>query len=188
MSILELIILAFGLSMDSFAISIANGIIKPELKFKKALFIAFIMGSFHVIMPLIGYYFAHFINEILKDIDHWIAFVLLGFIGGKMIVESFNSSQNDYKTHSSNIGIGELITQSFATSIDALVIGITLGFLQLNIFRSSIIIGSITFFMVMLGLKAGIIIGSRMGKKMEFIGGVILILIGTKILIEHTII
>lgn len=185
LSYTELIILAFGLSMDSFAISIANGIAMPDLKFRKALVIGIIMGSFHVLMPITGYYFAHSINDFVKGVDHWLAFILLGFIGGKMIYESVVSKQPDADHSLQSLKIGQLITQSFATSIDALVVGITLGFIQIQIISSSLIIGSVSFLMVMIGLKAGVVIGSRLGKKMEFIGGIILILIGFKILIEH---
>jgi len=171
--------------MDSFAISIANGITKPDLKFEKALVIAFFMGSFHVLMPVAGYSFAYLIDDFIKEIDHWLAFILLGYIGGKMIVESLKPKNEYFEKSSIYLSIQQVVLQSFATSIDALVIGITLGFLQIHILKSAITIGFITFLMVMIGLKAGIIIGSRLGKRMEFIGGIILILIGTKILIEH---
>ena len=183
-STLEIIILAIGLGMDSFAISIANGITMPKLKFQRALGIAAIMGIFHIIMPVIGYYFALLLEEEFKQIDHWIAFALLGFIGCKMIYEYF---QKNHSSQDSNLNIKayQLILQSIATSIDALVIGISLGFLHMNIYKSSVVIGAVTFLMVMMGLKAGIIIGNKLGKSMEFLGGIILIAIGIKILIEH---
>jgi len=171
--------------MDSFAISIANGISKPDLKFRKALIIAFLMGLFHVLMPIIGYFLAHSISDLIREIDHWIAFFLLGIIGVKMIIDSIKTNNFNSNQTSVEIGINQLIMQSFATSIDALVIGISLGFLQIHIVKSATIIGLITFMMVMIGLKAGIIIGNSLGKKMEFLGGIILIIIGLKILIQH---
>lgn len=185
MSYTDLIILAFGLSMDSFAISIGNGIAMPHLKFGKALVIGLIMGSFHILMPMAGYYFAHSINDFVRDIDHWLAFLLLGFIGSKMIYESIINKQETTDQFRGELKTGPLIAQSFATSIDALVVGITLGFIQIQIISSSIIIGTICFIMVMIGLKAGVILGSRFGKRMEFTGGLILILIGIKTLIVH---
>jgi putative Mn2+ efflux pump MntP len=180
----EILVLAFGLSMDGFAVSIANGIIYPKLKFKNALIVAFIMGFFHFAMPIIGYYFSVIFESYLKVWDHWIALILLNYIGGKMIYESFQNKEQK-KIDRNEIGITFLLLQALATSIDALVIGISLGFLKIAIYKASFIIGFVTFLMVMIGLKAGLLIGNRLGKKMELIGGLLLVFIGLRIFLSH---
>jgi len=167
--------------MDSFAISIANGIMMPKIIFTKALIIAFIIGVYHIAMTLFGFYFAHLLNIGIDQYDHWIAFVLLSFIGLKMIYEALFKKDEEYGELELNFW--QINIQAFATSIDAFAIGVSLSFLSIKILNASAIIGFICFFMVMVGLRAGKSIGSRISNYMELAGGVVLILIGLKILI-----
>jgi len=180
-----LFLIAFSLSMDSFAVSIANGISWPQISFYNALKIAFIMGGFHILMPLIGYYISNHFIHIIENIDHWVAFVLLAFLGIKMIIEALSKKDDVFKKEST-LSFKRILIQSIATSIDALIIGVTLYIFDLNILFSTTVIGVVTFIMVLIGLRAGKSIGSKLGSKFEILGGIGLIIIAIKILIEHT--
>ncbi len=182
MEILIILLIALGLSIDSFAVSVANGLSIKNMFLIDKLKIAFSLSIFQALMPLIGWYAGIGISEYIKTFDHWIAFVLLVFIGLKMIYESFskNELKENYKIKTST-----LIVQSIATSIDAFAVGISFALLNIEIMIPVIIIGIVTFFASIIGLQLGKYIGIRFGKYIEVFGGLVLIGIGVKILIEH---
>jgi len=183
MDIFSIILIAVGLSMDSFAVSIVNGLMIPKLRFTKAVIIAFSLAFFQAAMPLVGWLLGSVVEADIKSIDHWVAFILLSFIGAKMIYES-RQDEKEIETKDA-IKTTTLISQSIATSIDALAVGISFAFLEINIYQSIIIIGIVTFLFSMIGLKLGKSFGDHLKSKAELFGGVLLILIGLKILIEH---
>lgn len=183
MDILSTIALAVGLAMDAFAVSISSSITLREINWKQAAKIAFFFGMFQAIMPLIGWLAGLGFRSLMQAYDHWIAFGLLGLIGGKMIYESF---KDDCEMSKSNpLKLFVLIGLSIATSIDALAAGVSFGVLEINIYMVIAIIGGITFVLSLLGCHFGVRLGCRFGNRVEFLGGIILIGIGTKILIEH---
>jgi len=182
MNITLIIILAIGLSIDSFAVSVANGLTIKNLVLRNKLIIAFSFAIFQALMPVLGWYAGIGISEYIKEFDHWVAFLLLAFIGSKMIYESFYSNENERNTE---LKFSIIITQSFATSIDAFAVGISFALLDFPILASVFIIGIITFIASIIGLQLGKFLGKRVGKYIEIIGGIVLISIGFKILIEH---
>jgi len=167
--------------MDSFAVSISNGLTIKNLDKKKILIIASSLAFFQAIMPFIGWFAGIKVEKYIKEFDHWIAFSLLLFIGVKMIIEAF-SEDEDKK---SELNFIRLIGQSIATSIDALAVGISFAILKMEILMSVIIIGVVTFIFSILGLQLGNFFGKKFGKYVEIFGGVVLIGIGVKILLEH---
>lgn len=182
MNILEIILIGVGLAMDAFAVSICKGLSMKKLEWKKAFIIALYFGVFQAIMPVIGYFLGTSFQSLVTNIDHWIAFILLTIIGGNMIKESFddeNEKRND------KIDFKTMIILAIATSIDALAVGITFAFFQTNIILAVAIIGAITFFISIFGVKIGNKFGDKFQNKAEMFGGIILILIGLKILLEH---
>jgi putative Mn2+ efflux pump MntP len=183
MDILTMIIIAIGLSFDSFAVSVCSGIIKKQIVLTDALKIAFFLAFFQAIMPFIGWLFGSEIKTYAEAFDHWIAFGLLILLGGKMIIGSSRPSSRNNPVDPLKLPV--LIGLSIATSIDALVVGISFGFLKIKILLAMLIIGGITFFVSMLGILCGKKTGTRFGKKIEILGGIILIGIGIKILVEH---
>lgn len=192
MGIFDLVILAFALAMDSFAVSICKGFALKSLKFQHFFIVGAYFGGFQALMPAFGYVFAALFADFVKVIDHWIAFILLAFIGAKMIKESFENE--GCKSTSSKLSPKEMLPLAIATSIDALAVGISFAFVEfrgITIWQGLIIIGVITFLLCALGLKLGnlltknSIFGEKLGKKAELIGGVILIILGVKILAEH---
>ncbi len=185
MELITIFFIAIGLSLDSFAVSITNGLILPKIKFFDAVKISLSLAFFQGIFPLIGWIIGSKISYYFRDIDHWIAFVILAALGTKMITESLKESDlpKDYNP----LKLKVMVSISIATSIDALIVGLGLGLFETNIFYTCFIIGFITFFFGMLGTLIGKKTGDRFGQKMETIGGIILILIGLKILIEHLI-
>ncbi len=185
MDLITLIFIAIGLSVDSFAVSVSCGLMIYEITFRKATRIAFSLAFFQALMPLIGWFIGRKIEILVVSFDHWLAFGLLTLIGGKMILESL---KNDEKAKQLNpLDPKILIGMSLATSIDALIIGVTfaLSYKNINLCLSTFIIGFTTFFFSMLGILFGKKTGMKFGKKMEILGGIILILIGLNILIEH---
>lgn len=182
LGLLELIVLSIGLAMDAFSVAICKGLAMTKMKWKNAIIIGAYFGIFQAVMPLIGYAFGMSFQSIIKDIDHWVAFVLLVGIGLNMIKEAVSSKK---EKESNSIYFKEMLVLAIATSIDALAIGVTLAFLQVNIILAICIIGIITFTISILGVKIGNIFGDKYEKKAEIAGGIILILLGTKILIEH---
>lgn len=183
MGLLGIVLIAIGLSMDSFAVSIVNGLMMPKLRFGKAVGIALSLAFFQALMPYIGWYAGSVIESQIKSIDHWLAFLLLAFIGLKMIYES--RKQKLKVTGVKSLKLSTLIGQSIATSIDALAVGVSFAFLEIDIYISIIIIGIVTFLFSMIGLKLGKTIGYKTKSKVEVFGGILLILIGIKILLEH---
>lgn len=210
MSLLEIIILAVGLSMDAFAISVCKGLNMKKLNLKQGFIIAFMFGLFQLAMPIIGYFFCSPFEGYIKNFDHWIIFGLLSFIGIKMIIDcikeiksdknekinlqetnaeekqgaktenNLNKLENDQK-----LKFGEVVSLAIATSIDALAVGITFAMVDANIFTSCLIIGVITLALCFVGVIIGNFFGSKIKSIAEILGGSILILIGLKILLEH---
>lgn len=183
MGILELFILAVGLSMDAFAVSVCKGLSTEKLKAKHYLIIGAWFGGFQALMPTIGYFLGSTFEKYITSFDHWVAFVLLAIIGGNMIREGV--SKDEEKANDS-FTFKTMIVLAVATSIDALAVGITFGLLpDVNIAAAVSFIGVITFVLSAVGLKVGNIFGLKYKSKAEIVGGVILVLIGTKILLEH---
>lgn len=182
MGVVELIILSIGLAMDAFAVAICKGLSMKKMQWKNAIIIGLYFGIFQALMPVIGYLLGINFQNKIANIDHWIAFILLGIIGINMIKESI-SKENNISTDS--IKFKDMIILAIATSIDALAVGITFAFLKVNIILSIILIGCITFIISVIGVKVGNIFGNKYEKKAEFAGGLILIFLGIKILLEH---
>lgn len=187
MGVAELLFLAVGLSMDAFAVSICKGLSIKKIKFKHSVIAGLYFGIFQAGMPLIGYMLGIQFKDIISSIDHWIAFGLLGIIGLNMIREARHQEEDIYQSidESNEMSPQKMLILAVATSIDALAIGVTFAFLNVNIISAVSIIGTITFFMSALGIKIGNIFGSKYKSKAEFAGGFILILLGIKILAEH---
>lgn len=181
MGILELILIAIGLAMDAFAVSVCKGLSMPKMEWKKAIVIGLYFGVFQALMPFIGYILGVGFEDKIKNIDHWIAFILLVFIGINMIKEAFEIKEES----NDKIDFKTMIILSIATSIDALAIGVTFAFLKVNILLAISLIGIITFITSMFGVKIGNVFGDKYETKAEFAGGFILIFLGTKILLEH---
>lgn len=200
MGILSIVFIAVGLSMDAFAVSITNGIIIKDLKITHALKVALYFGTFQAIMPLLGWLAGFKFKDYIISVDHWIAFGLLSFIGGKMMREAWDSEDEESKTVEgmcevavSNqdtvcenpLRMSRLIVLAIATSIDALAVGISFAFLSVSIIQSAALIGMITFAICFIGVYVGNKCGCLLKKKAELVGGFILICIGLKILFEH---
>lgn len=183
MHLSELIIIAIGVSMDAFAVSICKGLSVRSLQPKHACLTALWFGGFQALMPLIGYFLGVSFADFVSSVDHWIAFVLLGLIGGNMIKESFSKDECDY---SPDFSFKTMLSLAVATSIDALAIGVSFAFLRVNIWTSVLIIGLTTGAFSALGVCIGKFFGCRYKSKAEFTGGFILVAMGLKILLEHT--
>ena len=180
MSILDLFILAVGLSMDAFAVSVCKGLSLGKIKPKHMCIAGAWFGGFQALMPLIGYFLGSFFAEMIEKYDHWVAFVLLAIIGGNMIKESFDK---DEKVDSS-MDVKSMLLLAIATSIDALAVGVTFAFLQVQIVPAVSFIGVITFIFSAVGVKIGSLFGTKYKSKAELCGGIVLVLIGIKILLE----
>lgn len=180
MSILDLFILAVGLSMDAFAVSVCKGLSLGKIKPKHMCIAGAWFGGFQALMPLIGYFLGSFFAEMIEKYDHWVAFVLLAIIGGNMIKESF---EKDEKVDSS-MDVKSMLLLAIATSIDALAVGVTFAFLQVQIVPAVSFIGVITFIFSAVGVKIGSLFGTKYKSKAELFGGIVLVLIGIKILLE----
>ena len=183
MGLIEIIVLAIGLSMDAFAVSIMLGLSVKKPTLKQILIPGIYFGFFQMMMPLTGYFAGAFFAHKIQKFDHWVAFALLVLIGGKMIMESF--SKEDKKVNENPFQISTMLLLAIATSIDALAVGITFAFFKTTIFTPIIIIGITTFVISICGVKIGNIFGMKFKSKAEFFGGTLLILLGIKILIEH---
>ncbi|MBE5805433.1 MAG: manganese efflux pump [Clostridiales bacterium] len=184
MKIYELFLISLGLGMDAFAVSICKGISMKNIKIKKAIKVALYFGVFQAAMPLIGYLLGKTFENIVVSIDHWIAFVLLEGIGINMIKEAFSNKEED---NNEDISFKVMSILALATSIDALAIGITFAFFKVNIIFSIILIGFITFSLCFGGVYLGSKCGDKFKSKSEIFGGIILMFLGAKILIEHLI-
>lgn len=184
MDLLSLIFLAFGLAMDAFAVSVAVGLKIPvKEKWKIALKAGLFFGIAQGVMPLFGWILGNGFSSYIESIDHWIAFVLLSIIGGKMIHEALNPDEDS--DEEVDTGLKRMFILAIATSIDALAVGISFAFLNVNIISAVLVIGIITLITSAIGVIIGKIFGDLFSGKAEIIGGVILIIIGLKILLEH---
>ena len=183
MTLLELFIMAVGLAMDAFAVSICKGLATQNVKLKHSLITGAWFGGFQALMPLIGFLLGSSFEKYVTGVDHWIAFILLGAIGANMVKEAFGHEQNDGDCCFS---CKTMFIMAIATSIDALAIGITLALLpKINIFAAVAFIGVITFILSGFGVVIGNKFGAKYKSKAEFLGGAILIVLGIKILLEH---
>jgi len=183
MGILTLILIAIGLTFDTFAVSVSTGIAVNQIRFWQAVRVALILAIIQASMPILGWFGAIQIKNYIINFDHWIAAGLLWSIGLKMIWEAINPKENEDQKNPLKTSV--IITMAIATSIDALAVGVSFGFLNVNMYFSTIIIGFTTFLVAMIGMLLGKKAGYLLGKRAEIIGGLILILIGIKILYEH---
>ena len=182
MDLLTLLTLAVGLSMDAFAVSICKGLAMREKVLKKGIIVGLWFGGFQALMPTIGFFLGTQFKDQITSIDHWIAFVLLGLIGINMVKEALS---NDEEQADDSIAVKEMFMLAVATSIDALAVGITFAFLNVHIVSAASMIGVCTFLISFAGVKIGNIFGTKYRSKAELAGGIILILLGFKILFEH---
>lgn len=181
MSLWELFVIAVGLSMDAFAVSVCKGLSVQKVKPKHYLIVAAYFGGFQALMPLLGYLLGVRFEAMVANVDHWIAFVLLGLIGANMVRESRAGEEK----LDDSFTVSTMLLLAVATSIDALAIGVTFAFLGVNIVEAIILIGITTGIISGVGLKIGNVFGSRYKSKAEMAGGIVLILMGTKILVQH---
>ena len=182
MSFLELLLVAVGLSMDAFAVAVCRGLEMRRIDYRQALLIAVFFGGFQALMPVVGYLLGAGFEHYISAFDHWIAFALLAFIGGKMIWEAVRGGEEEQPQE---LDLKMLLMMAVATSIDALAVGITFAFLRMDILSSALTIGATTFLISFGGVAAGNRFGARYKQKAEIVGGVVLVLIGVKILLEH---
>lgn len=182
MGILELFILAVGLAMDAFAVSICKGLSIRALKLRQALLVGVWFGVFQALMPTIGYILGAAFTDLIESVDHWIAFILLLLIGGNMIREGAGGDEEDCDP---SLSFGVMFMLAIATSIDALAVGVTFAFLRIDIVPAAALIGAVTFAISAAGVKVGNLFGARYKARAEIFGGAALVLIGTKILLEH---
>ena len=188
MGIAELILTAIGLSMDAFAAAICKGLNMQKLNHKQAAIIALFFGGFQGLMPFIGWVLGKQFESYITDFDHWIAFVLLAFIGGKMVLEAFKKDEEECGCCDAGFDIKDVFMLAIATSIDALAVGITFATLKMQLAETGlavILIAAVTFGFSYGGVAIGNRFGARFKSKAELAGGVILVLIGVKILLEH---
>lgn len=183
MEIIEILLLGISLSMDAFAVSVCKGLSMKEINWKKAIIIGLYFGIFQALMPVIGYILGSTFESLVTNIDHWIAFVLLVLIGGNMIREALSKEEND--NYNDDVDFKTMSILAIATSIDALAIGITFAFLNVNVSFAVTLIGITTFIISLIGVKLGNKFGSNYKSKAGIAGGIVLILIGIKILLEH---
>ena len=179
---LEILLISIGLAMDAFAVSICKGLSLKTMSWKKAIIVGLYFGFFQALMPLIGYFLGATFESVVTKVDHWIAFILLGIIGINMLKEAFG---NDEENQNDKVDFKTMIMLAIATSIDALAVGITFAFLKVNMAIATIMIGIVTFAICVIGVKIGNKFGDKYERKAEVVGGLILIFIGIKILLEH---
>lgn len=182
MSLIELFILALGLSMDAFAVSICKGLSAMELRPRHLLICGLYFGGFQALMPLIGWVLGSQFQALIGGIDHWIAFILLGIIGLNMVKEALG---HDEECPDASFSTGVMLPLAIATSIDALAVGVTFAFLEVQIVPAVSFIGLVTFACSAAGVKIGSVFGLKYKSKAELFGGAVLIIMGIKILVEH---
>ena len=183
----EIFMIGVGLSMDAFAASICKGLNMRRLNIQNMLIIGLFFGGFQALMPAVGWLLGKQFESYITSVDHWVAFALLVFIGGKMIYDVFTEKNEDECGEKTNrLDMKEVLTLAVATSIDALAVGISFAFLQVDILKAVSVIGVTTFVLSVIGVAVGNVFGSKYEKKATLAGGIILILIGLKILLEHT--
>ena len=182
MTLLNLFLIAVGLSMDAFAVSVCKGLAMEKAPLKKAAIAGVWFGSFQALMPLLGYLLGNRFEKYITHIDHWITFGLLALIGANMVKEAFSKEE---EKASSTMYFKEMFLLAVATSIDAPAVGITFAFLRVDLLPAVCLIGATTFVLSALGVKVGNLFGSRYKSRAELAGGILLILMGVKILLEH---
>lgn len=183
MSFLENLIIAIGLSMDAFAVSLGAGTNNQMKGWRSVMRLAFHFGLFQCLMTLLGWGLGIYVEKLINTFDHWIAFALLAIVGGRMIIQGF---ENKPEAQPPNPSKGFcLVSLSVATSLDALAIGLSLGMLRINVWYPSLLIGVVTALLSLIGIKLGNYLGQRFGKRMEIVGGVLLVAIGLRILWQH---
>ena len=182
MSLIELFLIAVGLSMDAFAVSVCKGLSVRKAEVKHGLIVGAYFGGFQALMPAIGYVLGRQFESLITSVDHWIAFVLLGIIGGNMIREAIKGEQEELDD---SFTFRTMLPLAIATSIDALAMGVTFAFLQVQIVPAVLFIGVTTFVLSAIGLKVGNVFGAKYKARAELFGGVVLVLMGIKILLEH---
>ena len=184
MSAIDILLISIGMAMDSFAVSVCKGLSIKKAGIPEGVKCGIYFGGFQALMPVIGYYLGKLFEELIVKIDHWIAFVLLGLIGCNMIREA--CGEEEEVCHTNDFAPRTMLLLAIATSIDALAIGISFAFLGVEIWNSAAVIGLTTCLLSMVGIRIGHHFGNRFKSKAEILGGVILIIIGVKILTEHT--
>lgn len=184
---IELLLMGVGLAMDAFAVSVCKGLSMKKLNKKQAVVIGLYFGGFQALMPLVGWILGSQFQQYITNIDHWIAFVLLGFIGGKLVIEAVKewNEEDIVEVKDQPLDHKNMFMLAIATSIDALAVGITFAFLETPIIEAITIIGITTMIISIIGVVVGNFFGGKYKHKAELVGGVILILLGLKILIEH---
>ena len=182
MEIFEIVVIGIGLAMDAFAVSVCKGLSMKKIDWKKVIIIAVYFGLFQALMPVLGYFLGSAFSSFVQKVDHWIAFILLALIGGNMIKES---TDDEVEKRNDRIDIKTMVLLAIATSIDALAIGVTFAFFKTDLLKAVTLIGLITFVLSILGVKIGNRFGDKFQNKAELAGGIILIIIGLKILLEH---
>lgn len=182
MGILEILLIAIGLAMDAFAVSICKGLSMKKMSWEKAIIVGLYFSTFQALMPAIGYFLGTTFEGLVTRVDHWIAFGLLTIIGINMLKEAFSKNEEN---QNDSVDFRTMSVLAIATSIDALAVGITFAFLRVNMLIAAIIIGIVTFAICIIGVKIGNKFGDKYERKAETVGGLILILMGIKILLEH---
>ncbi|MDR0375385.1 MAG: manganese efflux pump MntP family protein [Treponema sp.] len=185
MGSLEIVLIAVGLAMDAFAVSITLGLSAKKLKPALIIIPGVYFGFFQFLMPVAGYFAGVYFANKIEYIDHWIAFALLGVIGGKMIKDSFSKEQGEGEANGDSFGFIKMLVLAIATSIDALAVGVTYAFFNVNIYTAAMTTGVITCFIAMSGVIIGGAFGMRFKSKAELMGGAVLIIIGIKFVVEH---
>lgn len=185
MSLLELFLIGVGLSMDAFAVAICQGLCMPKLNWRHASVIALFFGSFQALMPALGWGLGSRFAERIRTVDHWVAFVLLGIIGLNMIREALGPEEETACAVEARLDLRRLLVLAVATSIDALAVGVTFAFLEVRILPAVTVIGATTFCLSLAGVAVGNYFGARYKRRAELSGGVILVALGVKILLEH---
>ena len=182
MELFEIIVIGIGLAMDAFAVSVCKGLSMKKLDWKKAIIIALYFGLFQALMPALGYSLGSTFSSFVQQVDHWIAFILLAIIGGNMIKDS---TDDEEEKRNDRVDVKTMVLLAIATSIDAFAIGVTFAFFEVNLLLSISIIGIITLVLSIMGVVIGNKFGDKFQNKAELTGGIILIIIGLKILFEH---
>ncbi|NHJ27260.1 manganese efflux pump MntP [Klebsiella quasipneumoniae subsp. similipneumoniae] len=185
MNLSATLLLAFGMSMDAFAASIGKGATLHKPKFSEAVRTGLIFGAIETLTPLVGWGLGMLASQFVLEWNHWIAFILLVFLGGRMIIEGFRGDSDEACEAPRRHGFLLLVTTAFATSLDAMAVGVGLAFLQVSIVTTALAIGCATFIMSTLGIMVGRFIGPLLGKRAEILGGIVLIGIGSEILWSH---
>ena len=185
MDLITVFIIAIGLSFDSFAVSLGFGVVESTISFRRASGIAIILALFQGLFPVLGYYLGYSVHGRVESIDHWIAFVLLGFIGFRMLIEG--SKEKPAPGYTASFTNYRILTMAIGTSIDALAVGISFAFIYDRIWFAALVIGFVTFIASMTAIRLGKFTGPRLGSRVEQAGGLLLIAIGVKILLEHTV-